>query len=84
MQIYVFKGYNIGYRTSSMATYNFTSINGDGEDGTGEILLNGLSKYTRYTLTVQAYNEVGVGPLSEPVSAQTMEDGKLKFLEVLS
>lgn len=25
---------------------------------------------------VQAFNQVGSGPLSEPVSAQTMEDGK--------
>lgn len=58
-----------------MTSYNFTSVNGDGEDGTGEMLLNALSKYTRYTLVVQAFNEVGIGPLSEPVSAQTMEDG---------
>lgn len=59
-----------------MGSYNFTSVNGDGEDGSGEILLNGLAKYTRYTLVVQAFNEVGVGPLSDPVSAQTMEDGR--------
>lgn len=58
-----------------MTSYNFTSVNGDGEDGTGEMLLNGLAKYTRYTLVVQAFNEVGIGPLSEAVSAQTMEDG---------
>lgn len=59
-----------------MSSYNFTSVNGDGEDGSGEMLLNGLAKYTRYTLVVQAFNEIGVGPLSEPVSAQTMEDGE--------
>lgn len=64
-----------------MTSYNFTSVNGDGEDGTGEMLLNGLSKYTRYTLVIQAFNEVGIGPLSEPVSAQTMEDGKCTFLK---
>ncbi|XP_057660096.1 cell adhesion molecule Dscam2 isoform X2 [Diorhabda carinulata] len=67
------QGFNIGYRTASMGSYNFTSINGDGEDG-GEILLSGLQKYTRYTIVVQAFNEVGAGPLSEPVTAQTMED----------
>ena len=57
-----------------MGSYNFTSITGDGEEG-GEILLSGLSKFTRYTIVIQAYNEVGSGPLSEPVTAQTMEDG---------
>ncbi|CAG9838354.1 unnamed protein product [Diabrotica balteata] len=67
------QGFNIGYRTATMGSYNFTSVNGDGEDG-GEILLGGLNKYTRYTIVVQAFNEVGAGPLSEPVTAQTMED----------
>uniref|UniRef100_A0A1B0D296 Down syndrome cell adhesion molecule n=1 Tax=Phlebotomus papatasi TaxID=29031 RepID=A0A1B0D296_PHLPP len=44
------QGYNIGYKSSlsSSTVYNFTSVSGDGEDGTG--------------------------PLSEPTSAQTLED----------
>ncbi|XP_018569506.1 Down syndrome cell adhesion molecule-like protein Dscam2 [Anoplophora glabripennis] len=67
------QGFNVGYRTASMGAYNFTSVTGDGEDG-GELLLGGLAKYTRYTIVVQAFNEVGAGPLSEPVTAQTMED----------
>ncbi|KAJ8927237.1 hypothetical protein NQ314_020327, partial [Rhamnusium bicolor] len=67
------QGFNIGYRTANMGVYNFTSVTGDGEDG-GELLLGGLAKYTRYTIVVQAFNEVGAGPLSEPVTAQTMED----------
>lgn len=58
-----------------MGTYNFTSIQGDGEDN-GELLLGGLAKYTRYTIVVQAFNEIGTGPLSESVSSQTLEDGK--------
>lgn len=53
-----------------------TAVSGDGEDGTGELLLGGLEKYKRYTIVVQAFNQVGHGPLSEPVSAQTLEDGK--------
>lgn len=53
-----------------------TAVNGDAEDSSGELLLSGLSKFTRYSVVVQAYNEVGQGPLSEPVSAQTLEDGK--------
>ncbi|KAJ8949300.1 hypothetical protein NQ318_006725 [Aromia moschata] len=67
------KGFNIGYRTATMGAYNYTSVTGDGEDG-GELLLGGLAKYTRYTIVVQAFNEVGAGPLSDPVTAQTMED----------
>uniref|UniRef100_A0A182N230 Down syndrome cell adhesion molecule n=1 Tax=Anopheles dirus TaxID=7168 RepID=A0A182N230_9DIPT len=70
------QGYNIGYRSMHATTnsYNFTSISGDGEDGTGELLLGNLAKYTRYTIVAQAFNQVGPGPLSEPVTAQTMED----------
>jgi hypothetical protein len=70
------QGYNIGYKITSQQsnTYNFTSTSGDGDDGTGELVLAGLSKFARYTIVVQAFNEVGPSPLSEPVSAQTMED----------
>lgn len=53
-----------------------TSVTGDGEEGAGELLLGGLSKYTRYSIVVQAFNQVGQGPLSEPIPAQTMEDGE--------
>lgn len=71
------QGYNIGYKisTSASTSYNFTSVSGDGEGGTGELLLTGLQKYARYTIVAQAFNQIGPGPLSEPVSAQTMEDG---------
>ncbi|KAG5678293.1 hypothetical protein PVAND_007980 [Polypedilum vanderplanki] len=70
------QGYNIGYKIASLqsVSYNFTSVSGDGEDGTGEIVLTGLQKYTRYSIVAQAFNQIGVGPLSEPVSTQTMED----------
>ncbi|XP_052566813.1 cell adhesion molecule Dscam2 isoform X6 [Culex pipiens pallens] len=70
------QGYNIGYRSinTNSNSYNFTSVTGDGEDGTGELLLANLAKFTRYTIVLQAYNQVGPGPLSEPVTAQTMED----------
>lgn len=66
----------IGHKssTSSLNNYNFTSVSGDGEDGNGELLLGGLSKYTRYTIVAQAFNQIGVGPLSEPATTTTMED----------
>nr|CAD7427386.1 unnamed protein product [Timema monikensis] len=90
------QGYNIGYRetrsdsvisclsSSGSLNYNFTSVAGDGEEGGGELLLGGLHKFTRYTVVVQAFNQVGPGPLSEPSTAQTMEDGKNKTCDVVA
>ncbi|XP_024945332.1 Down syndrome cell adhesion molecule-like protein Dscam2 isoform X13 [Cephus cinctus] len=70
------QGFNVGYRETSSGNpaYNFTSVAGDGEDGGGELRLTALRPYTRYTLVVQAYNQVGSGPLSEPLTTQTLED----------
>nr|XP_029721996.1 Down syndrome cell adhesion molecule-like protein Dscam2 isoform X7 [Aedes albopictus] len=70
------QGYSIGFRSmhTNSNNYNYTSVSGDGEDGTGELLLGNLAKYTRYTIVASAFNQVGSGPQSEPVTAQTMED----------
>ncbi|KAM8709903.1 hypothetical protein ACLKA7_016669 [Drosophila subpalustris] len=70
------QGYNVGYRLASSGNtaYNFTSVSGDGEGGNGELLLSGLSKFARYSIVVQAFNQVGPGPLSDATTAQTMED----------
>ncbi|XP_066599034.1 cell adhesion molecule Dscam2 isoform X3 [Prorops nasuta] len=70
------QGFNVGYRETSSGnpSYNFTSVSGDGEEGGGELRLSGLRPYTRYTMVVQAYNQVGSGPLSEPLLTQTLED----------
>jgi hypothetical protein len=65
------------YSSANAPSYNFTSVGGDGEEGGGELLLGGLGKFTRYLVVVQAFNQVGPGPLSEPVTAQTMEDGEI-------
>lgn len=72
------QGYNIGYKSAQSTTngYNFTSVSGDGDGGTGDLTLTGLSKYTRYTIVAQAFNQIGPGPLSEAATAQTMEDGE--------
>lgn len=61
--------------SSNNPSYNFSSVSGDGEEGGGELRLTGLRPYTRYTLVVQAYNQVGPGPLCEPLLTQTLEDG---------
>ncbi|XP_072747750.1 dscam family member AbsCAM isoform X4 [Anoplolepis gracilipes] len=70
------QGFNVGYRetSSNNPSYNFSSVSGDGEEGGGELRLTGLRAYTRYTLVVQAYNQVGPGPLCEPLLTQTLED----------
>ncbi|XP_033322593.1 Down syndrome cell adhesion molecule 2 isoform X5 [Megalopta genalis] len=70
------QGFNVGYRetSSSNPSYNFSSVSGDGEEGGAELRLTGLRPYTKYTLVVQAYNQVGSGPLSEPLLTQTLED----------
>ncbi|XP_025423992.1 Down syndrome cell adhesion molecule-like protein Dscam2 isoform X3 [Sipha flava] len=68
-------GYNVGIEEASMELMapNMTTVYGDGEDG-GELILADLIKFKRYSVVVQAFNEVGNGPLSEPTTAQTMED----------
>ncbi|XP_046465971.1 dscam family member AbsCAM isoform X1 [Neodiprion pinetum] len=70
------QSFNIGYRETSSGNpaYNFTPVSGDGEEGGGELHLTGLRAYTRYTLVAQAVNQVGSGPLSEPLTTQTLED----------
>ncbi|XP_076618298.1 Down syndrome cell adhesion molecule 2 isoform X3 [Colletes latitarsis] len=70
------QGFNVGYRETSSAnpSYNFSSVSSDGDEGGAELRLTGLRPYTKYTLVVQAYNQVGSGPLSEPLLTQTLED----------
>jgi hypothetical protein len=67
----------VNFCSGSSLNYNFTSVGGDGEEGGGDSLLGGLSKFTQYLVVVQAFNQVGPGPLSDPVAVQTMEDGKM-------
>jgi len=68
--------------SSNNPSYNFSAVSGDGEEGGGELRLTGLRPYTRYTLVVQAYNQVGPGPLCEPLLTQTLEDGDYRVLGV--
>lgn len=64
-----------------MRSYNFTTVMGDGENNY-DFILEGLRKYTRYSVIVQAFNKVGPGPLSEPHTAQTLEDGRYNIKNV--
>ena len=41
------------------------------------LIINNLDKHTRYSFTVQAFNNVGTGPKNVPeVVARTDEDGE--------
>lgn len=46
-----------------------------GGEGVNDFRLTGLDKYQQYSITVQAFNSNGDGPSSDPVLAQTLEDG---------
>lgn len=79
-------GYYVGYQEQSSLTtvssspsttthnYNFKTVEVGAQYG-GEVLLQGLAKYTTYSIMVQAYNSRGAGPSSEHVTARTQEDG---------
>ncbi|XP_069692741.1 cell adhesion molecule Dscam2-like [Periplaneta americana] len=70
-------GYKIGFRRigpgpEDEGPYNFTRV-GVGIVG-GEVRLSGLEKFTKYSVTVQAFNSRGDGPASDAVIVQTLED----------
>jgi hypothetical protein len=54
--------------------HNFTRI-GSGMVNS-EVRLSGLEKFTKYNVTVQAFNAKGDGPNSDALIVQTLEDGK--------
>ncbi|XP_052126797.1 cell adhesion molecule Dscam2-like isoform X3 [Frankliniella occidentalis] len=49
------------------------TVRGGGGAPRQELVLEGLESFTRYEVTVRAFNEVGSGPASLPVIATTME-----------
>ncbi|XP_060519429.1 cell adhesion molecule Dscam2 isoform X3 [Cylas formicarius] len=71
-------GYHVGYQemedsNSLSQNYVFKSVEVRPHYG-GEAILQGLRKFTTYTIIIQAYNSRGSGPASEPVTARTLED----------
>jgi hypothetical protein len=54
--------------------YNFTRISAGMVES--EVRLSGLDKFTKYSVIVQAFNNRGDGPSSDPVIVQTLEDGE--------
>ncbi|KDR18099.1 Down syndrome cell adhesion molecule-like protein CG42256, partial [Zootermopsis nevadensis] len=70
-------GYKIGFRKigpgpEDEGPYNFTRIGAGIIDN--EVRLSGLEKFTKYSVTVQAFNSRGDGPASDAVIIQTLED----------
>ena len=40
------------------------------------LLLDNLEEYVNYTIQVRAFTSVGPGPFSDPITNQTLQDGK--------
>lgn len=88
-------GYYVGYQEQVMDTtfssppsttthnYSFKTVEVGTQYG-GEATLQGLVKYTTYTIVVQAYNSRGAGPSSEPITVKTLEDGNIKYKIIFS
>lgn len=45
------------------------------EESSQEWVVDELDKYSEYEFIVQAYNMIGPGPVSDPITAITLEDG---------
>ncbi|ODN00362.1 Down syndrome cell adhesion molecule-like protein Dscam2 [Orchesella cincta] len=68
-----------GYRVT-LEQVDADSLDGNGDTqlirttGTTNLIVNGLAKYTNYSIQVQAFTAVGNGPPSSPTYCQTEED----------
>lgn len=80
-------GYTIAYRNlgNDEKSVNNTRVGimGNG-DGSYDYRLTGLEKYTQYSVVVKAFNSKGDGPGSDPIIAQTLEDGRATFIFIYS
>ncbi|CAN7949614.1 unnamed protein product [Ixodes pacificus] len=67
------KGYYIGYRSAeSNQPYSFKTVETVTND-TQEVTLVGLTKSSRYSVIVRAYNAIGKGPPSEALVVRTLD-----------
>ncbi|XP_063241575.1 cell adhesion molecule Dscam2-like [Bacillus rossius redtenbacheri] len=62
-------GYRISYRQLPSGATQVRTVKG----GRSEVLLTSLRQYSRYEVTVQAFNSVGPGPASPPLVVTTLE-----------
>ena len=74
------KGYYVGYKVASsdVDQFIYKTLDGSKTDSsvTHTVLedchLNGLKRFTKYSITVQAFNSKGTGPSSEVIETQTL------------
>ncbi|GAB6020834.1 Down syndrome cell adhesion molecule-like protein 1 [Chamberlinius hualienensis] len=69
-------GYNIGFKEIDFSElYSFkTLLTADPTSNDLSVQIGGMKQHTRYAVVVQAYNNKGKGPLSEPVMMMTSEE----------
>lgn len=70
------QGYTVKYKKKGAASSKFTKV-----DRVKEMVLDGLNKFTEYTIQVAARSSQP-GNYSEAISAKTLEDGKLPLLNI--
>lgn len=69
------KGYMLQYRqfeSEELFSIKITDVRNERHE---QFVLQDLFKFTKYVITVQAFNEIGFGPRSDEVVARTQEDG---------
>ncbi|XP_077518316.1 cell adhesion molecule Dscam1-like isoform X2 [Amblyomma americanum] len=67
------KGYYVGYRVAASSDPYIYKTLELGADGREECVLTSLSRFTQYSVIVQAYNNKGAGPPSDEVVVQTLD-----------
>lgn len=72
----IIQGYYIGYRVAATSEpYIYKTLESEMDAGEG-CVLTGLSRFTQYSVIVQAYNKKGAGPPSDEVVVQTLDSGE--------
>jgi hypothetical protein len=67
------KGYYVGYKASTSDSDQFIYKTLDAtKSDEEECHLHGLKRFTKYSITVQAFNSKGTGPSSEVIETQTL------------
>ena len=56
---------------------------GDDHQSQHSVVLSGLKPFTDYAILVQAFNSIGAGPQTDPVSITTHEDGIKSIYQVI-